>query len=408
MELSPNTDHVQSKAVDAIRELGPAEYCVITSENRGAAKTFMNGIGFKSDIYLSMKLETLQKSYQSIKMNDGSYLRAIVRNHGGTPEQERELIDRAIFLFEIAAHKEVAEPTPEPEPEPTPEPEPHDDLANQIAGLLRGASNGVTESRVKELIEESRPRALITIRDTSGVDVDLDDEPRHEAFQDILTSIACNHDVALVGPAGSGKTYLCQQVAKALNRDFEISGAVSQEYKLVGHVKPDGDAVITNFRRAFLEGKIMILDEYDACNPNAVLTINAALSSRVMDFPDGTFKAHENFCAIACMNTFGRGADRKYVGRNRLDAATLDRFDFIEMNYDESLERDISPDPEWTRYVQKIRHKVEKLGEDYVISPRASIRGGELLKAGADRESVINKVLRKGIPAETWKKIEAA
>lgn len=42
-------------------------------------------------------------------------------------------------------------------------------------------------------------------------------------------------------------------------------------------------------------------------------------------------KQHENFiCMVAC-NTYGTGGDLNYIGRNRLDVATLDRFIVLEV-----------------------------------------------------------------------------
>jgi hypothetical protein len=47
-------------------------------------------------------------------------------------------------------------------------------------------------------------------------------------------------------------------------------------------------------------------------------------------------------CAAA--NTYGTGADALYVGRNQLDAATLDRFYVVEMDYDRKLEAKLAPE----------------------------------------------------------------
>ena len=53
----------------------------------------------------------------------------------------------------------------------------------------------------------------------------------------------------------------------------------------------------------------------------------------------------KNVAIIAAANTFGTGADLMYAGRNQLDAATLDRFYVVKMDYDEALEQDISGVP---------------------------------------------------------------
>jgi len=55
------------------------------------------------------------------------------------------------------------------------------------------------------------------------------------------------------------------------------------------------------------------------------------------------FKRHADTVIICAANTYGRGADRQYVGRNQLDAATLDRFAFstVFIDFDRGLERAI-------------------------------------------------------------------
>jgi cobaltochelatase CobS len=86
--------------------------------------------------------------------------------------------------------------------------------------------------------------------------------------------------------------------------------------------------------------------------------------------------------AIAAGNTFGRGASREYVGRQQLDAATLDRFTVFEVDYDEALELAIAGNDDWTRYVQKVRKAVEREKVRAIVSPRASISGAKLLAVG--------------------------
>jgi hypothetical protein len=51
-------------------------------------------------------------------------------------------------------------------------------------------------------------------------------------------------------------------------------------------------------------------------------------------------KRHKTFRLVLAANTWGTGATRQYVGRNQLDASTLDRFCLatIFVTYDESLE----------------------------------------------------------------------
>lgn len=47
----------------------------------------------------------------------------------------------------------------------------------------------------------------------------------------------------------------------------------------------------------------------------------------------------------------------KFVGRNQLDGASLDRFVFVFWEYDEDFERHVAGEDQadWTKFVQKCR-----------------------------------------------------
>src|SRR5690606_24768214 len=119
--------------------------------------------------------------------------------------------------------------------------------------------------------------------------------------------------------------------------------------------------------------------------------INDALASESAAFPDGMVKKHDDFLALASANTYGRGANRTYVARQQLDAATLDRFAVITIGYDEALEEtackatgaDDATVRNVLRFVRKVRKNADKNGiTQTVISPRASIGMCKMLRAG--------------------------
>lgn len=95
-------------------------------------------------------------------------------------------------------------------------------------------------------------------------------------------------------------------------------------------------------------GGVHVLDELDAADPNLLLTVNTALANGYCNVPHRPDKPraerHKDFVQIATANTVGRGADRMYVGRGQLDAATLDRFQIgmVEVTYDMGVEEMIA------------------------------------------------------------------
>lgn len=219
----------------------------------------------------------------------------------------------------------------------------------------------------------------------------------HEIFPDILKTVAAGLHVYIVGPAGSGKTLLASQVAAAMEIPFYATGALDSPYKLSGFMDAQSNYHRTAFRKAFEDGGLFLFDEVDASSPNALMFFNAALANDWCDFPDGMIKKHPQFICIACANTFGTGRDRLYVGRNQLDAATLDRFTMFEMNYDPHLERKLAGDDDWVHVVQVYRAAADKLNLRVVISPRASINGAKTLRAGFTYDQALERHVFKGM-----------
>jgi len=272
-----------------------------------------------------------------------------------------------------------------------------------------GDNQGNLSDQIKTIIteienlKERKPLDLVvTVNNAKKTDLGK----QHFQFPTLLKILATKLNVYLVGPSGSGKTHAAFQVAKALNIPFHFTGAVASEFKLTGFMDAQGRIVSTEFRKAYENGGLFLFDEIDASYPQAVLAFNAALANDYMDFPDKRVPRHKDFYCIAAANTYGQGADRQYIGRNQLDAASLDRFVFIDWNYDENLERDLAGNEEWSNYVQKIRRFIVENKIRHVVSPRASIFGAILLSNGIEREIVENTILWKGLDEATIQKLK--
>ena len=285
-------------------------------------------------------------------------------------------------------------------------------LVSQLVAFLAQAkgSPSVDIDQVRRIAREEAakvaPRTVeVKIGESAPVDVGL----AHNLLPDIIRVLGAGLHIWIVGPAGSGKTTAAEQAAKALGLDFYCQ-SVSQQTpvsQLLGYMDATGKYVSTAFFNAYSKGGVFVLDEADAGNANVLATLNSALANGVCSFPCGMIPRHENAHIVACANTFGIGADRKYVGRAPIDAATLDRFVFLEFPYDEKLEKACAQNDDWTSYVQKVRAVAASLKIDTVISPRASIQGARLLRAGFKRQDIEPMILWRGMSKDTISKIKA-
>lgn len=234
-------------------------------------------------------------------------------------------------------------------------------------------------------------------------------KPRHEIFQEVCQAINKGLHVLLVGPAGCGKTHMAEEIAGVLDLPFKFTGAVSSEYKLLGFMTAQGALVRTEYREAYEHGGLFLWDELDASSAQALLSFNAGLSNGHQDFPDQVVKQHKSFRAIASANTYGNGADRMYIGRNQLDAASLDRFYVVNMDYDETLESVLYGRDEWVTYVQSARRAMRELGGiRHVISMRAIQMGLKMKGSGIPRAKVEQACLWRHLQKDDVDKIKRA
>lgn len=222
---------------------------------------------------------------------------------------------------------------------------------------------------------------------------------QHSKFETVLKFVANDEPVYLAGPAGSGKNVICKQVAEALGLDFYFTNAVTQEYKLTGFTDANGTFHESQFYKAFTKGGVFMLDEMDASIPEVLIILNAAIANRYFDFPApiGKVDANPNFRVIAAGNTYGHGADSSYVGRNTLDAASLDRFAMIEIDYDERIEMNVTEgNAELVKFCHAFRKAANKNGIAIIVSYRAMSRIAKMEKL-LDKVEVLRTCLVKGL-----------
>lgn len=378
----------------------PRGHARVTSENRHLFRKWLTAQGLNSASVGGLSITELGLAYNDVS--------------GKQLDRVREKINRALEEDGV-----VDAPAPSDIPVPAPVVAPvvpvGGDKAAQALQVLQAlmGAQGVDEAAVSKIVDARIADAIKDIP-TARLEVKVADKPtvtvegaRHEVFEQVLAASAQGLHVLLVGPAGCGKTHLAHQVAKALNLSFRFTGAVASEYKLLGFIDAQGRTVKTEYRHSYETGGVFLWDELDGSSPSAMLAFNAGLANGHQDFPDVVVPRHENFRAIASANTYGNGADRLYVGRNQMDAASLDRFFVIPMNYDERMERTLYGDTDWVRFVHKVRASVQKLGMRHVVSMRAIDQGSRLIAAGMPRAQVEAGALWKGLAPADVQKIKA-
>lgn len=232
----------------------------------------------------------------------------------------------------------------------------------------------------------------------------------HSAFLKIINILKAQKriqkNIMMVGEAGSGKTHLANTIAEALGLKFYPMSVGLQTTKsdLLGFINAHGQYVTSPVREAFEKGGVLLLDEFDSTHAGVVTIINALLANGHCSFPDKIVEKNKNFICIVACNTYGHGANIDYVGRNRLDGATLDRFIVVDVGYDKKLEKALTQNDTWLEIVEKIRKNVEKQGIKMIISPRASMNGADLLEAGFKMSEVVDMCILKGADKDTKQK----
>lgn len=201
-------------------------------------------------------------------------------------------------------------------------------------------------------------------------------------FNTMIQLASARIPILLVGPAGCGKTYLCEKLAEALGMTFADQSCSEgmSESVFNGLLLPLGKGgefqhVPTPFMNMYENGGVMLLDEIDAGDPNLYTYINKAIANQsysvAQRYKNPNVKKHDDFVLVCAANTFGNGADAMYVGRNQLDAATLDRFKvgMITMDYNKEVELSLAP-RELCEWAWGIRHAIQAKKLRRIMSTR--------------------------------------
>ena len=279
---------------------------------------------------------------------------------------------------------------------------------------------GLTK-KIDSAVKNLPPKEEITLRTED--EVNKVEGFFHRQLPQLTRYVHSDVPLWLWGEAGAGKTHLFRQIAKLLGLEATVVSCspMTSEGKLTGfNSMLKGDFIAGWCYKPYKEGGLLCLDEIDL-TLEVICGLNALLVNDHYLFANGeTVKRHPDFRVIAGGNTIGMGAVNGYTARVRLDAATLDRFATVKLEYDPALEEAIAlgqhPGSEDWRPVEnseetikeyvKYVHAVRKTATTVLISSRAIYNGVKLLKNGIPPKEVVDSIIFKLVTEDTRKNIE--
>lgn len=251
-------------------------------------------------------------------------------------------------------------------------------------------------------IEKSRPTEVVITYTRPDATVYKSNGRTHRDFPTLLKIMSSfpegERNVYMYGPAGVGKTHMCQELAKSLGVPFYTTGAVAAKHELLGYLNAAGTFVPTQFHTAMTSGGVFLFDEVDGSFPNALLSVQTALANKIVVFPNSEepMPVHANTYLVCAANTDGSGADANYSSRLKQDGAFMDRFQVMKVDYDDEFEVSRVPAEyvSWARAVVAVRANTRNATRDartgavsgasaqVIISQRSIWRGVRLLQGG--------------------------
>ncbi len=241
-------------------------------------------------------------------------------------------------------------------------------------------------------------------------------KPDIPSFQNIVDDVMMGNNVFLVGGAGTGKTYMAENLISklALGRQ-SITINCSQwtsPTEIIGGQTMDG-YVEGKLIEAWEKGYVLILDELPKIDPNTAGLFNDALAKTkipnavVFNSRKESFVKHPDFSCIATGNIYPDKESISYGANNKQDLSLLDRFSgsvyFIEKN--PKIEKEILQNEMVWSICDAIRTVIEQLKYEAQLSLRFMLNARDSYNLEMQR---ISGTKKNGITADEGKTFKSA